>query len=124
MHGKARGSVCRRCFKVCNIASVLHSGILQFIESLIRISHTIDCDDTVAKGRGWLQKKLANLIRTLIVSPVSNPDHVISLCFTRMGAEDADIGRFVQSPYVWNIELTTVNLTQCLAKDDSPVKLL
>src|SRR3569833_1059572 len=68
------------------------------------------------------QKKLANLRRTLIVSPVADPNNVAVFVYVGLGPEHRGIRCLMQSPCVLNIKAFTVNRPQRLAECEHAVK--
>src|SRR6185503_5812724 len=124
MHCQSGRCIRCRTAKVRQIPSVLDSVIFQRAQRIVRIAHAVYRKRILPKLAGWSKQKLADLHRTLVITPIANPDHVLLRGHTGERLEHCCVCSFVESPDPLDVETIAVNRSQCIAKSDYSVELI
>src|SRR5581483_7599852 len=98
--------------------------ILQSTESLLRIPHSINSEFVCGQFGSRLQKKLANLSRTLVIAAIADPHYIVCAAVAGYRVKDRRVGSFVQRPSACDVEMPAVNIAQSFAEREYAVKAI
>src|SRR5438874_952946 len=82
MQRKSAPAVHLWSLQVGQIAAVFNSGLAQLLERVFWIANSVCNDSATLQRTGWLEQKLHQLTRTLIITPVADPEDIGLLFFT------------------------------------------
>ena len=115
MQRKSAPAVHLWSLQVGQIAAVFNSGLAQLLERVFWIANSVCNDSATLQRTGWLEQKLHQLTRTLIITPVADPEDIGLLFFTS-GSKNLGIGSFVKSPNPGHTESVRIDSTDGLAE--------
>jgi len=110
VQGQRRLRICSGSGKVGKITAKIYACVVQHSKPGFRVANSMRQNPQSGRFHHGCDKKLLQLPRTLFVSPVSNPEEVD--CFRALDwSKHAGIGRFVESPDLWDSETIPVDLS-------------
>src|SRR5256885_15426793 len=105
---KSTAAVSCRSLEVGQVSAIFDSTLAQSLQCTFGITNSIRDHSPSLQCACWLEQKLRQFSRTLIVAPVSNPQD-IGFLFGRQGRKDIGIGSLVKSPHVRHAKAFRIN---------------